>query len=176
MRTYSDGTVTNAAGTLIFPTLSPLPAGVSFRLDYTIDWSAGSANAHNALTSASIRGQLNLPDDFNIIPSTDRRRIIGNIAMSPKGTIYVVSSTQQDNPNPPLNHPARYDSGSFYAIREDIGRGGFRLLTRYNLYPSHSITLNQAAPVTYPSALVDNDPLLSFVPGGMLLKSSGRFS
>lgn len=157
MANYFNGSVQQPTpGILEFGLNTALPAEFAVRLDYSIDYGVGSA-AHRAMSAAAVRGNLFFPDDYTQ-PTNDRRRILGNIAMSPRGTLYCVVS----NPSSPAS--SRLDCGSFYAIREDIGRGGFRLLTRYNLYPEHSMVLNQASPVTYAETLYDNDPVMS-MPG-----------
>jgi hypothetical protein len=107
---------------------------VGFRLDYTIDWGA------SGVSNAAVRGNLFFPDD-----SDKTRRILHNLAMGPDGTLYAVTSNQQSG-------------GSFFAFREE-GQGSFRLLTRYDLYPQHTITLNQTDSVTYGETFFDKDHL-----------------
>ncbi|MFI5384864.1 MAG: hypothetical protein ACHQ50_01980 [Fimbriimonadales bacterium] len=175
MQTYFDGTVVEGGGVLNFNLKTALPTDANgnlidnVRLDYSIDWGTNSGSA----TTNIIRGQLNLPDDFQDYSSgSEPRRILGNIAMSPRGTIYCVTSTGSSDPLPPAVNVK--DCGSFYAIREDIGRGGFRLLTRYQLYPRHNIPLNQAGSasdepkeVNYEQTLEDSDGLLSLPSPGI---------
>lgn len=153
MQTYFMGTVSENSGVLTFPLRAQLPLNFGVRLDYSIDWGTGI----DTMTTQIVRGQLFLPDNYQEPNPDDRRRIIGNIAMSPRGTLYCVTSTQKET--------NAYDGGSYYAIREDIGRGGFRLLTRYQLNAKHTIPLNQAEPATVPETLSDTDPLITNIPG-----------
>ncbi len=149
--------------------ISQIPGGVNIRLDYSINWEQ-VANLSGANTTLIIRGQLYVPDDYVDYVGDDRRRIVGNIAMSPRGTIYFVTSTQLIGPA--FTHQ---DCGSFYAVREDIGRGGFRLLTRYQLYPRHNVPINRIASgtdepgeVNYEQTFEDSDGLLSLPGTGIL--------
>jgi hypothetical protein len=111
-------------------------------IDYSIDWGVQVLGPVNAV----VRGQFNLPDDAG-----KNRRILHNLALSPKGTLY-------------LTHGDGSTGGSLYAFREE-GRGQFKLLYRYELYNEHRINLNQAAAVTYRETLSDTDPLTQFMPG-----------
>jgi hypothetical protein len=134
-----------AGGVLTFPmeTGAVLPPGASIRIDYHINWGTGPA-----ATGQIVRGQAFLPDD-----ASRSRRILHRIAMSPKGTIYAVTGTQN-------TQNIGTSGGSYFAIREE-GRGTFRVLTRWDLYNQHTINLNQAAPVTYPETLFNRDPLVT---------------
>ncbi|HVT13925.1 MAG TPA: hypothetical protein VHE55_16805 [Fimbriimonadaceae bacterium] len=167
MQTYFEGTVTENSGVLTFPLRQQLPANFAVRLDYSIDWAPPAATLGGD-TVQIIRGQLFLPDNYQETDPDNRRRIIGNIAMSPRGTLYCVTSTQKET--------NAYDGGSFYALREDIGRGGFRLLTRYQLYPRHTIPLNQAAPAIVPETLSDTDPLASMITSSGFVNMLGTFN
>ncbi len=164
MAQYFKGTFTGTAGILTFDLNQPLPANFTttygVRLDYSIDWGTGSS----ASTTQILRGQLYLPDDPNVI-ATARRPIVGSIAMSARGTLYCVVSNQNDQND-------NLAGGSFYAIREDIGRGGFRMLTRYDLYPPHTISLNQAAPVQHRATVTDTDGITLLQPTYL----AGQFS
>jgi len=178
MKQYFTGQVNEpSAGFLDFQEsggqdVSTIAGGVSIRIDYSIDWAPADYTQTNAITTTIIRGQLYLPDDYIDVTSADsRRHIVGGIAMSPRGTIYCVTSTEYiaklANPNGDPNEQTM-DCGSYYAIREDIGRGGFRLLTRYQLYPRHNIPLNQTKSgitevdeVNYEQTFEDEDGLLS---------------
>lgn len=165
MKTYFTGGYTCNIGNLTFALNQPLPAGVGFRVDYTIDWGYGNA----ALATQVLRGQLFFPDDPNITAQNDKRRIIGNIALSPKGTAYCIVSTGKDN-------NLTNSGGDFYAVKEDIGRGGFRMLTRYSLYPPHQIVLNQATPFNSLATVGDLDPVTTFEPTGLLRGGFARLT
>ncbi|HTQ10890.1 MAG TPA: PQQ-binding-like beta-propeller repeat protein, partial [Fimbriimonadaceae bacterium] len=183
MSTYFTGQVIETSpGVLEFPEknnldVNTIAGGVTIRVDYTIDWAPADYANGSSFTTSAIRGQLYLPDDYqDVTTATDRRYIVGNIAMSPRGTIYCVTSTEHipsgawaANPNGDPQEKTM-DCGSYYAIREDIGRGGFRLLTRYDLYPRHNIPLNQIVSgvtevdeVNYEQTFEDTDGLLSLV-------------
>lgn len=166
MKQYFAGTVTGGdTGILRFALLQALPANVGVRLDYSIDWGTGVPQ----MTTQIIRGQVYFPDDPTIVTQSNKRRVIGNVAVSPRGTVYCVVSNQVDTDGTP---GYKLDGGAYFALREDVGRGGFRLLTRYDLYPEHQVTLNQAQPQTYPETLTDSDPVTNFMPPFM----QGRFT
>ncbi len=151
MNTLFTGAVTGSGGILRF-TMQPaqvLPANVSVRVDYTIDWGTGVPAIQNQI----IRGQLFMPDDLN-----RRRMIVDQVALSPEGTMHLVSADPSDTTN-----PQGHDGGTYFAFREE-GRGSFRLLSRYDLYPSHRINLNQANPTTYAETLFDTDELITLAP------------
>ena len=118
------------------------------RVDYTIDWGTGDPGK----TSLLVRGQIFLPDHS----ATKERRILHNMALSPQGTLHFVDSAQS---NPTVANPHRY-GGAFYSLREE-GRGAFKMLNRFELYPTHTVTLNQTAAATVQTTLVDNDGLQS---------------
>ncbi len=135
-----DGTVSQIApGLLSFGLKSGAsldPNAVGVRVDYTIDW--GQANA----TPNAVRGNLFLPDDSN-----RARRILDGVALGPEGIFY-------------LTFGNREGAGSLFAFREE-GQGSFELVYRYDLYPQHTINLNQASAVTYRETLQDRDPVVT---------------
>lgn len=141
------GFVTQVNGILSFQMkgAAVLPAGYTVRIDYTIDWGTGSP----ALTAQVVRGQINLPDE-----PTRTRRVLHSVALSPKGTLHLVVSSQVSS-----TAPGVVPGGSYFAIREE-GRGNFRVLTRWDLYEPHTINLNQANDVNYPETLRNSDPLV----------------
>ncbi|MBX3117813.1 MAG: hypothetical protein KF784_02025 [Fimbriimonadaceae bacterium] len=152
--TWFTGAVTQTSGLVTF-TLKPavvLPANIGVRIDYTLDWGTGSP----ATNAQLVRGTVNFPDD-----SSRSRRVLHNLALSSHGTIHAVLGNQTSG-------------GTYFAIREENGRGTFRLLNRYELYPEHRFTLNQTVTTTYPETLTDNDPLKSLIPAIVL--GSGRFA
>lgn len=160
MQAVFDGSITQTSdGRLNFGLSSPLPTdvngnlAVSIRIDYTIDWGQVSSAG---LVDAIVRGTINLPDELPNPP----RRFLGNLAISPRGTVYGVLSTG-DNSN------LARAGGTFYAIREENGRGSFRVITRYDLYGPH--TLNSSAGSTsVPATVGDTDPLVT-LPGATIL-------
>lgn len=161
MAAYFQNTVVQGQpGELIFSLNTPLPTNpdgtlaVGLRLDYTLDWGSVSP----ALATQLIRGTLSFPDDFTRSLS-NRRQILGNLAISPKGTLYAVVSTG----NMTFSSSASDSGGSFYAIREE-GRGAFRMLTRYDLYPPHTMALQGTSSMSVPATVDDNDDLTN-IPG-----------
>lgn len=143
---FGGAVVQSSQGILDFPVIGAWLPEYTVRLDYTIDWGRGPA-----ASQAAMRGNIFLPDDPN-----NRRTILGNIAMSGRGTIYVVHSTASD--------ASGGEGGAFYAFREQ-GQGAFRCLARYDAYRQHTINLNQASPVAMPATVNDNDPLTTLNPG-----------
>ncbi len=115
------------------------------RLDYTINWGTGIQSQ----TQQIFRGGVNLADNTN-----RTRQVIGQLALSPRGTIYAVMGDPADSGTP---------GGSFYALREE-GRGTFRLLTRWDLYKEHTFTPNGGTTVTQRETILDNDPIQNFAP------------
>ncbi len=135
------------------------------RVDYTIDW--GTNNP--AQTSQLLRGQITLPDDP--VNGGDRRRILPSMALSPQGTLHLVHAYQPSGGLVPDLAP-RHQGGAFYSFREE-GRGAFRLLNRWELYPQHTFVLNQAGTATVRETLFDNDELPAVVNSQMGLNILG---
>lgn len=156
MNTLFNGTVTQGiAGVLDFGLSGAWDPNYSVRVDYTIDWGREPR-------PSIVRGSIFLPDD-----TSNRRPIIGSIAMSARGTIYVVHSSGEDSftPNPT-------QGGAFYAFREE-GQGAFKCVIRYDAYGPHTINLNQSTPASVPATISDDDELVNlFAPilGGTVNK------
>ncbi|HLO99095.1 MAG TPA: hypothetical protein VK171_10920, partial [Fimbriimonas sp.] len=157
------GAAAQSQGTISL-TLDPMavwpPADIDpengVRVDYTIDWGAAFP-----ATSASIeRGRLLLPS-----PNVEARRIVDGIALSPSGTIYLTSSTQKTGAS--LSSINNDHLGSFYALREE-GRGIFRMVYRWDLYPDHRFA-SSGGSTFVPSVLPDNDPVQYLNFGGFSL-------
>ena len=158
MNALFNGSITqSSAGILDFGLTGAWDATYSVRVDYTIDWGRGPA-----ASQALLRGNIFLPDDPN-----NRRTIIGNIAMSARGTIYAVHSTTNDT--------SGGEGGAFYAFREQ-GQGAFKCVARYDAYRTHQINLNQSLPQTVLTTVADNDPLENVVPGGILNGTDNRIT
>lgn len=155
MNAFFDGSVTDTGGFLNirYKPAMALPANYAIRLDYTIDWSVNSPGYGLQV----LRSQVYLPDD-----TARRRRILGNMALSPEGTLHVVHADTGNNTT----------GGSYYAFVEER-RGEFEMRARYELYPQHQMTLSGAPSGMISETLEDTDPLLSFVPAGIL---NGRFT
>lgn len=139
----------NGVLTFTLETGQSLPVGASLRLDYTIDWGTGLANINNSI----IRGSIFLPDDV------DKERMIAHhLALSPSGTLFAVATSFD------ADTAADYDGGTYFAFRES-GRGNFQMVDRYDLYPAHTLTPNQASAINYAETLFDTDELATFAPG-----------
>ncbi len=132
--------------------VSAMPATVAgYRVDYNID--LGTANP-GSLAFVQ-RGQVGFPvsnDPSNV------SRILGNLALSPQGTVFAVVSGKR--------------GGSLYGVREE-GRGAFRVTMRYDAYDRHDIRLNGTTPVAAPAMFDDTDGVQTFLPpiGGTTLAS-----
>ncbi|MCX7800864.1 MAG: hypothetical protein N2109_11040 [Fimbriimonadales bacterium] len=111
------------------------PNAVGVRVDYTIDWGQATASAN------AVRGNLFLPDN-----ASRSRRILDAVALGPDGTIYLTFGNDT--------------GGSLFAFREE-GQGAFELVYRYDLYPQHTIPLNQASAATYRETILDKDPVVT---------------
>jgi hypothetical protein len=142
---FSGAVLQSSPGTLDFTLTGAWDPTYSVRLDYTIDWGRGPA-----ASQAIVRGNLFLPDD-----PTNRRTILGNIAMSGRGTIYVVHSSASET--------SGGEGGAFYAFREQ-GQGAFNCIIRYDAYRQHTVNLNQSLPQPVAATVSDNDPLQLMVP------------
>ena len=133
-------------GILSFPFKSgvtALPSGTTgVRLDYNIDW---GSSIPGVLASVE-RGRLMLPDQA-ATGTTSPRSIQGGVALSPRGTAYVVASQPGTN-------------GGLFGFREQ-GRGVFNCVNRYELYPSHNITLNENGVAASLPTVIDEDYLVT---------------
>lgn len=135
-------------GTLLFPfnaagQLPPDVAGI--RIDYSIDFGGGGPELANAK-----RGDVQLPD-----ATGNNRRIVDNLALTPRGTLYMTTS-----------NGARSGTGSrsaIYGFREE-GRGSFKCVMRYELYPEHSMGGQGLIDQRIPSLFEDVDPVQNFAP------------
>jgi len=149
---HGDPALGNSEGVIRFQTNKVkqdfIDAGMTIRIDYSIDWGKDPVN----LSSAIERGRLLLP--IRKSPSVDQsQRILGPIALTSRGTLHLV-----EGPNSPTAA-----GGSYFAIREDAGRGSFRVVSRYTLYQAYQQTfgatgLGQGASV--PPVLEDNDAVM----------------
>ncbi len=119
------------------------------RVDYTIDWGA----AFPASIASVERGRLQFPT-----PSTAFREVVDGIALSPNGTIYATTSTQNVAP---ASAGTNDFLGSLFALREE-GRGLFRMVYRWDLYPRHTFTYAGGSQ-NMPPVLPDNDPIQGLV-------------
>lgn len=115
--------------------LPPNVAGV--RVDYSIDFSGGGGNLVNAK-----RGDIQLPDS-----TTPNRRIVGNLALTPRGTLYMTTSGN--------------GRGALYGFREE-GRGSFKCVMRYELYTQHSMSGQGLPDQRVPALFEDIDDVRKF--------------
>ncbi|MDQ2986672.1 MAG: hypothetical protein M3R13_08105 [Armatimonadota bacterium] len=134
---FLDGTVTQfAPGQLNVGTTGSLPAGISVRLDYHIDWGTGAPN----LMSQVIRGQIFFPDDVN-----RTRYPVKSMALAPNGNLFVTTANELSN-------------GTLFVLNE-FNRGQFKLKYRWDLYDQISIQVGGASTVQWGPALIDLDYL-----------------
>ncbi len=146
-----------------------LPNDVAgIRLDYWIDL------GDNTGTLAMVeRGRINLPDKTSGAIASTRRRIQGPVALSPSGTIYVVSQ-QPFVGNITADGPNDYrDRGGVYGFREE-GRGLLKLVMRWEMYRAHTIQRNGADRVAYASTFFDTDPFRLMVFEATGIRFSGE--
>lgn len=159
MKDYFDGTVSDdGQGTLRFNFVNQAQAtafdqqlmtnSYGVRVDYTIDWGRSSGFGSD-LTARVLRGSISFPD-YSASPS---REVLGNLAISPAGTLFAVVAS----PTNKIDGLATVAGGSLFAFREE-GRGSFRCTNRWEVYPKHTMTLNQSTPVSYDEVLFDKDP------------------
>jgi len=151
MNTLLTGGVVNNNGVLSF-TLKP---GVtladftalnitSIAIDYSIDWDNTNPTVRN-----SVRGQFHLGDDPN-----NSKFIVGNLALGPQGYLYA----SEANPNDGIS------DGAFYTFQE-YGRGTFKVLSRFDLYPQFNLNLTGSpSPLVEKETLEDMDPIQGFAP------------
>jgi hypothetical protein len=140
-------TISNTAGMDFDGTTTPNDPSddLAYRLDYLLDWST----AFTGLVPGNnfVRGSLEFPDD-----ATPNRRVLGSPAISSKGHVMVNTAEPTGS------------GGTFFNLRE-VGRGDFDLVTRWDLFDSHSFFLNQGSTLTdrvsYRGTLNDNDGLVA---------------
>lgn len=131
-------------GTLVFDFVggatSALPADVAgIRVDYSIDFGGGGADLANAK-----RGDVQLPDS-----SANERYIVGNLALTPRGTLYMTTTNNSRS--------------ALYGFREE-GRGTFRCVMRYELFIEHTMGGQGISDTTVPALFEDVDPVQEFAP------------
>jgi len=124
------------------------------RVDYDIEW----GNATDSSLQNALRGQLAF-SDFNGTSSEDNNRaVVGSLALSEKGTVFAVLSRNSDAGG----------GGTLYGFKEE-GRGQFRCTLRYDLYRDHEIVMNQAVKTTWPSVVMDDDPVNQLLLGAGII-------
>ncbi|MCW5937833.1 MAG: hypothetical protein KIT11_11070 [Fimbriimonadaceae bacterium] len=161
-----DGTVTeNPKGTLQMGLRATRPVydydgrqtqttadDVQWRLDYSVDWGQAGSGFGQTAYDNYIRGNIEIPDDQNFA-----RRIIGSPAIGPTGAVFVLAS-----------HTTGAQSATFYAFREDRGRGEFSMLSRYDVYGAVTYSLNgasgQADSFPIPPVVSDEDDIVLKTP------------
>lgn len=146
----SQGTISlQLAPSATWPPAADVDKDYGLRIDYTIDWGA----AFPASIASVERGRLQFPT-----PSAAQRDVVDGLSLSPNGTVYATLSTQN---LAPLSPTTNNFLGSLFAIREE-GRGIFRMVYRWDLYPRHTFNYSGGSQ-TMPPVLPDNDPLQSLV-------------
>lgn len=121
---------------------------VGWRLDYHLDWGRAGAGVGQPAPDSYVRGSISPPDD-----TSQQRRILGSPVIGPKGNVYFTTS---DGPGT--------IGGSFFNMREDRGRGSFRVITRFDVYDALTFFLNGSSQVndriSMQAALTDEDELV----------------
>jgi hypothetical protein len=143
---FSAAPVDAGGGVLIFPFRSGAPgwnSDWSVRVDYSIDYGSGVAGS----LQSAVRGQINFPD------ADGSRRVIGNLVLSPRGTLFATVSDGQTG-----------KGGGLYGFKEE-GRGAFRCTLRYELHDAHSFQASGGGTQNVPAVLQDTDPVNAFLPG-----------
>jgi len=125
--------------------VTALPANVSVRVDYTVDWAA--ANSLN-ISEAIQRGRISLPFSG---PGGTSREIIGPVALTPSGTFYV--TTRRAN-----SDGLDVNESGLFGFKEE-GQGQFRLVSRYELYGRHTYNIGGNS-VRQDAVVADNDGLV----------------
>lgn len=125
---------------------------VTVRVDYTIDW--GTNAAAGTGPGGIERGRLLLPVPKGLSPVSSRR-ILGPIALTSRGTLHLVEGDR--SPTTP--------TGSYFAMREDAGRGQFHVVARYSVYSQYNQSFAAAGQsTTVPPVLEDVDWIRSQLP------------
>lgn len=127
---------------------------VGWRIDYTIDW--GRAVSNNPNSDNYVRGNLQLPDN-----TSNLRRIVGSPALTDQGNVILASTYVQAGRATPNTNEG---GSSIFTLREE-GRGDFVLLNRFDLYDQTQLTFNVNQTVNYRETIIDQDTLLSVLPG-----------
>lgn len=150
----------NAPGELTFQTSRTQAEfdNINLRVDYSIDWGVDPAN----LSGQIVRGRLILP--VKKFPEVDKtQRILGPIALTARGTLHMTQGSvglSADDPTPTKA------GGTYWAIREDAGRGSFRVVSRYTLYQNYNQSFAASAASTpVAQVLSDVDGIQQFLPG-----------
>jgi hypothetical protein len=132
-------------------------------IDYHLDW-----DNTNVQVGQVVRGSVQLPDDAN-----RTKVILGNLALSPAGTLYAVEADPANSGSGGTN-----TGGMFFALREQ-GQGAFNVVARFDLYdgfnmvvPSSNESNLQGTPIS--SVFEDNDPTQT-IPGASAF-ISGAFT
>lgn len=149
MNSLVTGAVSNAGGTLTLTVKAGVTAATfaadnvtAVAVDYNLDW-----DYNNADVSKVVRGVVALPDDADHL-----KNVIGPIALGANGNLFLTEG-----------NGVAY--GSFFAMQE-VGRGLFNVLTRWDLYPGYTISNLQGGTgdVMLPTTFEDFDPVQAFSP------------
>jgi hypothetical protein len=120
------------------------------RVDYTIDW--GRLEKDQPRTGIE-RGKITFPVPSEAGVQVSTHRVLGPIALTGDGTaVMTVGDPTQGDPD-----------GSLWWLREDQGRGSFRVTGRYSLYAGYNL---QTSPVSTAEKAVfeDTDPIQALIP------------
>ncbi|AIE85773.1 hypothetical protein [Fimbriimonas ginsengisoli] len=144
-------------GVLLFPYngAATLPANVTVRVDYNIDWGQSTSG----LLAAVERGRIQLPDKLGA--GNTPRKVTGPLALTPAGTLYMTVSGG--------------NTAGLFGFRED-GRGSFRCTFRYELYPKYTFNAQGVGPDVQPPVVEDNDVIAKQMAPGILDKPFTNFA
>ncbi len=122
------------------------PANTAVRVDYFVNWGAPSSGVGAANADQFVRTFVTFPDAI-----TPKRDVIGQVALAPSGTVFVVTSPDGSNPDD--------YGGSVMAFREE-GRGVLKMLFRWELFNDVEYRLNGTNIIKYGPSIIDQDGLL----------------
>jgi hypothetical protein len=153
---------TTGSGYLSFDYTGPYSTVVKgIRVDYTIDWS----NSPSVETATIERGTLEYPiPQNNGAVTMTTWRVLGNIALTPAGTLIMAVTDPTSTPPNTFTSALPPGNGSLYWVKEDQGKGLFRLTGRFSLFsgfPNLNVGTTQ---INYPSVFSNNDPLVTSGP------------
>lgn len=122
------------------------PANTAVRVDYFVNWGAPSAGIGAANADQFVRTFVTFPDTIN-----PKREVIGQVALAPSGTVFVVTSPDGSNTDD--------YGGSVMAFREE-GRGVLKMLFRWELFDDVEYRVNGSTTIKYGPSVIDQDGLL----------------
>jgi hypothetical protein len=140
-----------------FSGTTPVVAGI--RIDYTIDWARQSDQPRTGIQ----RGEITFPTPSEGGTVTTTHRVLGPIAMTGDGTVVMTTGDPTLGKLNGVPAPTGDSGGSLWWLREDQGRGSFRVTGRYSLYSAYHLQSTPNATAEGP-VFEDADPLQSLIP------------